>query len=71
MNPSTAADYSWIRSSSSLFAYVLDSGYTLTPVGGVPPAELFRLAVAEPLGTCEGLAELIGRHGVFTDECDD
>ncbi|MFF4448374.1 DUF6461 domain-containing protein [Streptomyces sp. NPDC001502] len=35
----TAADYGWIRS-SSLFAYGLEGGYTLTLVRGLSPAEL-------------------------------
>src|SRR5690348_3369684 len=34
----TASDDGWIRSPASLFGYVLEAGYTLTPVRGVPPA---------------------------------
>ena len=34
MTSATAADYGWIRSSSSLFKYALEIGYTLTLVRG-------------------------------------
>ncbi|MFJ5157223.1 DUF6461 domain-containing protein [Streptomyces sp. NPDC088353] len=58
----TAADYGWIRSSSSPFKYALEVGYTLTLVRGVSPTELLKVAGAEPRGTCEGLDELIEQH---------
>jgi hypothetical protein len=48
----TAADYGWIRSSSSPFRYALEIGYTLALVRGVSPAELLTLAGAEPRGVC-------------------
>ncbi|EKX67864.1 hypothetical protein Sipo8835_18710 [Streptomyces ipomoeae] len=59
MTSATAADYGWIRSSSSLFAYALEIGYVLALVRGVPPAEVIRLTGAEPRGVCAGLGELI------------
>ncbi|MER7181187.1 DUF6461 domain-containing protein [Streptomyces hyaluromycini] len=67
----TAADYGWIRSSSSPFRYPLEIGYTLTLVRGVSPAELLTLAGAEPRGVCEGLDELIEQHQALLDESDD
>lgn len=59
MTSATPADYGWIRSSSSPFAYALEVGYTLTLVRGVSPSELFRIVGTEPRGVCEGLIELI------------
>jgi hypothetical protein len=67
----TAADYGWIRSPSSLFAYALEVGYTLTLVRGVSPVELLEMVEAEPLGVCQGLGELIEGHGEFTETYDD
>lgn len=67
MTSATAADYGWIRSSSSLFAYGLEVGYTLTLVRGVSPSELFRIVGAEPRGACEGLNELIEKQQEFVD----
>ncbi|MCT9082208.1 DUF6461 domain-containing protein [Streptomyces fulvoviolaceus] len=71
MTSPTAADYGWIRSPSSLFAYALEVGYTLTLVRGVSPAQLLRLVAAEPMGECQGLGELIGEHGEFAEAYDD
>ncbi|MET9887406.1 DUF6461 domain-containing protein [Streptomyces sp. NPDC006430] len=62
MTSATAADYGWIRSSSSLFNYALEMGYTLTLVQGVSSAELLRAAGAEPRGMCEGIGELMEQH---------
>lgn len=62
MTSVTAADYGWIRSSSSLFAFALENGYTMTLVRGVTPAALFSVAEAEPRGACAGLAELIEQY---------
>ncbi|MET8331949.1 DUF6461 domain-containing protein [Streptomyces sp. NPDC005181] len=62
MTSATAADYGWIRSSSSLFAYALEVGYTLTLVRGILPEELLRVVGAEPRGVCEGSNELIEQH---------
>ncbi|WP_405406891.1 DUF6461 domain-containing protein [Streptomyces sp. NBC_01104] len=62
MSPSTAADYGWIRSSSSLFTYALEFGYTLTLVRGVPPTEVLRRAGAVPRDAVSGLAALIEEH---------
>ncbi|OIJ95657.1 DUF6461 domain-containing protein [Streptomyces colonosanans] len=62
MTSATAADYGWIRSSSSLFKYALEVGYTLTLVRGVSPEELLRVAGAEPGDVREGLDELIEQH---------
>ncbi|MFD9409708.1 DUF6461 domain-containing protein [Streptomyces sp. NPDC059989] len=62
MTSATAADYGWIRSSTSPFQYALEVGYTLTLVRGVSPAELFRIAGAEPRDPCDGLDELIKEH---------
>ncbi|MEU2735906.1 DUF6461 domain-containing protein [Streptomyces sp. NPDC007095] len=67
----TAADYGWIRSSSSPFRYALEIGYTLALVRGVSPAELLTLAGAEPRGVCVGLGELIEQHQELIDESDD
>ncbi|MFJ1805753.1 MULTISPECIES: DUF6461 domain-containing protein [unclassified Streptomyces] len=67
MTSATAADYGWIRSSSSLFAYGLQVGYTLTMVRGVSPSELFRIVSAEPRGACEGLGEFIEEQQEFLD----
>lgn len=71
MTSATAADYGWIRSSSSLFGYALDSGYTLTLVRGVSPEELLRVVEAEPRGVCEGLDELIEEHVEVMDAYED
>jgi hypothetical protein len=71
MTSSTAADYGWLRSSSSLFGYALEVGYTLTLVRGVSPADLLRLVGAEPRGACEGLNELIEQHEVLLHGYDD
>lgn len=71
MTSPTAADYGWIRSPSSLFAYALEVGYTLTLVRGVSPTELLRVVEAEPLGACHGVGELIEEHGEFTDTYND
>ncbi|MFE2537506.1 DUF6461 domain-containing protein [Streptomyces sp. NPDC059371] len=68
MTSATAADYGWIRSSSSLFAYGLEVGYTLTLVRGVSPSELFRIVGAEPRGVCQGLSEFIEAQQEFLDE---
>ncbi|MER8073285.1 DUF6461 domain-containing protein [Streptomyces sp. NPDC094034] len=67
MTSATAADYGWIRSSSSLFAYGLEVGYTLTLVRGVSPSELFRIVGAEPRGVCEGLDALIEEQREYLD----
>lgn len=71
MTSPTAADYGWIRATSSLFKYALDVGYTLTLVRGVAPSALLTLVGAEPRGVCEGLRELIEQHQEFLDETDD
>jgi hypothetical protein len=71
MTSPTAADYGWIRATSSMFKYALEAGYTLTLVRGVAPAELLALAGAEPRGVCEGIRELIEQHQEFLDETDD
>ncbi|MEV8033309.1 DUF6461 domain-containing protein [Streptomyces sp. NPDC086182] len=67
MTLATAADYGWIRSSSSLFAYGLEVGYTLTLVRGVSPSELFRIVGAEPRGVCQGLSGFIAAEQEFLD----
>ncbi|WKD36444.1 DUF6461 domain-containing protein [Streptomyces xanthophaeus] len=61
MTSATAADYGWIRF-SSLFAYGLEGGYTLTLVRGLSPAELLAVAGAESRETCDGFDELIHEH---------
>ena len=71
MASATAADYGWIRSSSSPFRYALEVGYTLTLVRGVSPAQLLGMAGAEQRGVCEGLDELIEQHQELTCESDD
>lgn len=71
MTTATAADYGWIRSATSPFRYALGSGYVLTLVRGVSPAELLALAGAEPTGGCEGLDELIEQHRELLEEPDD
>ncbi|MFF3849100.1 DUF6461 domain-containing protein [Streptomyces sp. NPDC002328] len=71
MTSVTAADYGWIRSSSSFFDFALQNGYTMTLVRGVTPAELFTVAEAEPRGTCAGLTELIERHKESLSDWDD
>ncbi|MGW7332142.1 DUF6461 domain-containing protein [Streptomyces sp. NPDC054840] len=65
MTTATAADYGWIRSPGSLFAYALEVGYTLTLVRGVSPTELFRIVGVEPRGVCEDLHEFIEEHEEF------
>ncbi|MFI6402342.1 DUF6461 domain-containing protein [Streptomyces sp. NPDC050548] len=62
MTTATAADYGWIRSTTSPFRYALESGYILVLVRGVSPARLLALAGAEPTGLCEGIDELIEQH---------
>jgi hypothetical protein len=56
-------DYGWIRSSSSLFKYALEVGYTLTLVRGVSPSEL--RGEAETM-TCRsrGAASAFGEPGL-------
>ncbi|MGV9563586.1 DUF6461 domain-containing protein [Streptomyces sp. NPDC003480] len=71
MTSATAADYGWIRSSSSPFRYALEVGYTLILVRGVSPAELLSMAGAEPRGVCEGLGELIEQHQELIYASDD
>ncbi|MEU6895899.1 DUF6461 domain-containing protein [Streptomyces sp. NPDC046557] len=69
MTSATAADYSWIRSPASPFAYGLEVGYTLTLVRGISPSELFRIVGAEPRDEeCEGLGDLIFEQQEFLDE---
>ncbi|MGY4387450.1 DUF6461 domain-containing protein [Streptomyces sp. TE12347] len=67
MSSATAADYGWIRSPRSFFAYALEIGYTLTLVRGVSPAQLLHIAGAEPRGVCEDLHAFIGEHNDFLD----
>ncbi|MER7822459.1 DUF6461 domain-containing protein [Streptomyces sp. NPDC096097] len=67
MSSATAADYGWIHSPRSLFAYALEIGYTLTLVRGVSPAELFRIVEVEPRGVCEDLHAFVGEHQDFLD----
>ncbi|MCX4804266.1 DUF6461 domain-containing protein [Streptomyces sp. NBC_01214] len=71
MTSATAADYGWISSSSSVLAYGMELGYSLTLVRGVSPSELFRIVGAEPQGVCEGLNELIHEQQEFLDEYDE
>ncbi|MEU7604808.1 DUF6461 domain-containing protein [Streptomyces sp. NPDC041003] len=60
MTRATAADYGWIRSSSSLFKHAMEeAGYTLTLVRDLSPAQLLEVAGAEPRDVCEGVGELI------------
>lgn len=69
MTSATAAEFDWIRSPSSPFAYALEIGYTLTLVRGVSPSELFRIVGAEPRDDeCEGLGDLIFEHQALLDE---
>lgn len=70
MTSATAADYGWIRSSSSAFAYGMEFGYSLTLVRGVSPSEFFRMVGAEPQGVCEGLSELLHEQQEFLDGSD-
>ncbi|MFF7278112.1 DUF6461 domain-containing protein [Streptomyces griseorubiginosus] len=58
MNPVTAHDYAWIRT-SPLFRHARESGYTLTLIRGRTPGEVLRVMEAEPRGTGEGAAGLI------------
>ena len=58
MNPVTAHDYAWIRT-SPLFRHARESGYTLTLIRGRTPDEVLRVMEAEPRGTGEGTAGLI------------
>lgn len=67
MTFATAADYGWIRSPSSLFAYAFEVGYTLTLVRGVSPAEVLRVVGAEPRGVCAGVDALIEEHHAILD----
>ncbi|WP_369251895.1 DUF6461 domain-containing protein [Streptomyces sp. R41] len=71
MTSAAAADYGWIRSSSSPFRYALEVGYTLTLVRGVSPAELLSLAGVEPRGVCDGLDNLIEQHQELIHGSDD
>ncbi|MFD9502758.1 DUF6461 domain-containing protein [Streptomyces sp. NPDC060035] len=71
MTSATAADYGWIRSSSSLFGYALDAGYTLTLVRGVSPDELLDVVEAEARGVCEGFDELTEQHMAVLDAYED
>jgi hypothetical protein len=66
MTSATAADYGWIRS-SSLFAYGMELGYTLTLVRAVSPSELLKIAGATPRDTCVGSDELIEQHTKILD----
>ncbi|MFB6517897.1 DUF6461 domain-containing protein [Streptomyces sp. NPDC056401] len=66
--PATAADYSWIGASPSLFAYALEGGYTLTLVRGLTPAEVLEVVEAEPRGACEGFHSLVFDHTELLDE---
>ncbi|MER5484495.1 DUF6461 domain-containing protein [Streptomyces sp. NPDC002812] len=65
--PATAADYSWIGASPSLFAYALEGGYTLTLVRGLSPAEVLEVVEAEPRGVCEGFHGLVFDHTEILD----
>ncbi|MFD5143664.1 DUF6461 domain-containing protein [Streptomyces sp. NPDC058401] len=66
-SPATAADYSWIRTSPSLFAYALEGGYTLTLVRGLSPARVLEVVGAEPAGVCEGFDDLVLAHTEILD----
>ncbi|MEU8438774.1 DUF6461 domain-containing protein [Streptomyces sp. NPDC029216] len=70
MTTATAADYSWIRSPSSLFKFAMEVGYTLTLVQGVSPEKLYALAGAEASGRCHGFDELVECHWELLDEFD-
>ena len=70
MSSPTAADYGWIRSSSTPFRYALEVGYTLTLVRDVSPATVFRWAQAEPRGRCTGLAGLVAESLEFLNDAD-
>ncbi|MEV7562708.1 DUF6461 domain-containing protein [Streptomyces sp. NPDC089795] len=67
MSSATAADYGWIRSARSLFAYGLEVGYTLTLVRGVSPEELFRIVGVEPRGVRAGFRAFFEEHEKFLD----
>ncbi|MFF8431242.1 DUF6461 domain-containing protein [Streptomyces sp. NPDC016566] len=69
MTSATAHDYAWIRS-SSWFGYALDTGYTLTLVRGVTPADVHRVMAAEPQGTCTGVDAFIERQDELLDGTD-
>lgn len=61
MGTATAADYGWIRSSTSAVSYGLEVGYCLTLVRGVSPEEVLRVMDAEPVGECLGVTNLLSR----------
>ncbi|MFJ3635435.1 DUF6461 domain-containing protein [Streptomyces sp. NPDC090112] len=61
MNPVTAHDYAWIRT-SPLFRHMTENGYTLTLVRGRSPQEVLRAMEAEPRGTGAGTAALIAAN---------
>ncbi|MFJ9350987.1 DUF6461 domain-containing protein [Streptomyces sp. NPDC101237] len=65
----TAHDYAWIRS-SPLFAYALESGYTLTLLRGVAPREVLQVMGAQPHGVCAGMAALIKCQDDLGDSAD-
>lgn len=67
MTTATAADYGWIRSSTSLFGYALEVGYTLTLVRGLSPEQVLAVVGAEPREACDGLHELIDEHTEVLD----
>lgn len=69
MNPVTAHDYAWIRT-SPLFRHALESGYTLTLIRGRTPHEVLRAMEAEQRGTGEGTAGLIEAGDVHRGEMD-
>ncbi|WP_329404376.1 DUF6461 domain-containing protein [Streptomyces melanogenes] len=64
----TAADYGWIRSSSSPLGYFLDVGYTMTWVREVEPARLLSRVEAVPRGVRRGIAAVTGEHPLLWDE---
>ncbi|MEU3527170.1 DUF6461 domain-containing protein [Streptomyces sp. NPDC038707] len=70
MNPVTAHDYAWIRT-SPLFRHMMGSGYTLTLIRGRSPREVLRAMGAEPRGTGEGTAGLIEADDAHRAEADD
>ncbi|MFJ3667211.1 DUF6461 domain-containing protein [Streptomyces sp. NPDC090106] len=69
MNPVTANDYAWIRT-SPLFRHMLECGYTLTLIKGRTPREVLRAIDAEPRGTGEGTAALIEADDAHRAEAD-
>ncbi|MDI2130529.1 DUF6461 domain-containing protein [Yinghuangia seranimata] len=62
MSTATAADYGWIRSSTSAFSHAQEVGYGLTLVRGVTPAQVMRVMTAEHRGECVGAAGLSQRQ---------